>query len=150
MLDQLPTKEELERRKEMRKEQGRKLKELMDKKREEKKKNQEKELADLQHIEQCKQEGIYDVAAFKEEISHRGFSTIEDFNKRLNTLQIKLNVKTETEDEMPPTSSSQALDQKYHLVNIADAFLTPDQLKQKRIQKMQKTAHLMREEKKKV
>ena len=41
------------------------------------------------------------------------------------------------------------MDQKYNLLSIADAFLTPDQLKQKRIQKMQKTAAVLREQKKK-
>ena len=46
-------------------------------------------------------------------------------------------------------SSSQIQDQKYNLLTIADQFLTPDQLKQKRIQKMQKTAANLREEKKK-
>jgi hypothetical protein len=34
-------------------------------------------------------------------------------------------------------------------LGIADQFLTPDQLKQKRIQKMQKTASIIRDEKKK-
>ena len=47
VLELEPTPEELNRRQEMRKEQGRKLKELMAKKREEKTKKQRKELADL-------------------------------------------------------------------------------------------------------
>ena len=40
------------------------------------------------------------------------------------------------------------MDKKYHLLNIADSLLTPEEVKQKRIQKMQKTAALMREDKK--
>lgn len=40
----MPTKDELQRRQEIRKEQGQKLKELMQKKRDEKTKQQEKEL----------------------------------------------------------------------------------------------------------
>lgn len=46
----LPTSEELKKRQEMRKEQGKKLKELMTKKRAEKKKNLENEYADLQSL----------------------------------------------------------------------------------------------------
>lgn len=40
-------------------------------------------------------------------------------------------------------------EEKYNLLDIADEFLTPEQLKMKRIQKMQKTAAVMREERKK-
>jgi len=60
---------------------------------------------------------------------------------------LKLNI-NEVEEPDPQMTHSQAMDNKYHLLSIADAFLTPDQIKQKRIQKMQKTAALIREEKK--
>lgn len=46
----LPTSDELKKRQEMRKEQGKKLKELMAKKRAEKKKTMENEYADLQSL----------------------------------------------------------------------------------------------------
>ena len=46
----MPTSEELKKRQEMRKEQGQKLKELMARKRTEKKKNMENELVDLQSL----------------------------------------------------------------------------------------------------
>ena len=62
---------------------------------------------------------------------------------------LKLNVKKDEEQENQNLSNSQLLDQKYNLLNTADAFLTPEQLKMKRIQKMQKTAAILREEKKK-
>lgn len=59
---------------------------------------------------------------------------------------LKLNVNQNFEDQEEMTMS-QLIDKKYNLVSIADTFLTQDQLKQKRIQKMQMTAHLIREEK---
>jgi hypothetical protein len=37
---------------------------------------------------------------------------------------------------------------KFNLLEIADEFLSPEELKKKRIQKMQKTAAQMREERK--
>lgn len=52
----------------MRREQGRKLKELMQKKREEKTKQQEKELTELQQLEQTKIDGVLDAQAFREEV----------------------------------------------------------------------------------
>ena len=47
----MPTPEELQRRHEMRKEQGKKLKELLQKKREEKNKKLHDELKDLEQVE---------------------------------------------------------------------------------------------------
>lgn len=44
-------------------------------------------------------------------------------------------------------SKEDAVD-KYHLLDIADEFLKPEEVKQKRIQKMHKTAHTMREKRK--
>lgn len=49
--ENMPTTEELQRRHEMRKEQGKKLKELLQKKREEKNKKLHDELKDLEQIE---------------------------------------------------------------------------------------------------
>ena len=53
----MPTSDELKKRQEMRKEQGKKLKELMAKKRAEKKKAMETELADLQSLQSLKDTG---------------------------------------------------------------------------------------------
>lgn len=50
----MPSQEELQRRHEMRKEQGRKLKEMMQKKREEKNKKLQDELRDLENIQSGK------------------------------------------------------------------------------------------------
>lgn len=131
----------------MRREQGRKLKELMQKKREDKAKLLHQELSELQQVEQGKLDGSLDLISYKEELSHRGFGSTDDFQKRISSLMLKLNI-NEVEEPDPQMTHSQAMDNKYHLLSIADAFLTPDQIKQKRIQKMQKTAALIREEKK--
>lgn len=114
----------------------------MQKKREEKTNAMQAELSDLQHLEQAKQDGTLDLANFKEELSHRNINSIEEFQKKINSLMVKLNIKQDQPDE-------DLKEQKYNLLSIADAFLTPEQLKQKRVQKMQKTAALIREEKRK-
>ena len=69
--------------------------------------------------------------------------SLDDLLKRISHLKIKLNIDQET-------GQGETTEQKYHLLERADQMLTPDELKVKRIQKMQKTAALIREEKKKV
>lgn len=95
----------------MRREQGRKLKELMAKKREQKNKLLETELEDLQQLEQAKIDGSLDLVSFKEELSHRGHGSTEDFNKRISALMLKLDLK-QTLDAEPEAqlTNSQALD----------------------------------------
>jgi hypothetical protein len=131
----------------MRKEQGCKLKEMMQKKREEKNQKLQDELDSLNQILFGKQDGSLDVQAFKEEIQNRGFNTVEAFYDKVNHLKLKLNIKKEEQEDL---THSQLMEQKYHLLDIADTLLTADQLKRKRIQKMQKTAATLRENKKKV
>jgi hypothetical protein len=65
MID-APTEDELKKRHEMRKEQGQKLKEIMQRKREEKKRKMEVELADLQSLESLREQN--DMQGFKEEL----------------------------------------------------------------------------------
>ena len=67
----------------MRKEQGRKLKERMQKKREDKIKSMQDELNDLQNLEKSRQLGQLDLQAFREEIQHRGLSSLDDCKKRI-------------------------------------------------------------------
>jgi len=110
----------------MRKEQGQKLKEIMQRKREEKKRKMEDELADLQSLESLREQN--DMQNFKEEIQHRGCNNFEDYKKKVRLLQIKLNIKT-AEVAKPD-------EEKYNLIEIADEFLSPEELKRKRIQKM--------------
>ena len=65
----------------------------MAKKREDKLKHLEIELSDLHQIEQGRVDGSLDLATFREELSHRGFQSTDDFQKRINTLMLKLGVK---------------------------------------------------------
>ena len=123
----------------MRKEQGQKLKELMARKRAEKKKNMENELADLQSLQSLREANQNSM--FKEEILTRGFQTFEGYQKRIKFLQVKLGIQVEEIKEEEKD--------KFALLDIADEFLKPDQLKQKRILKMHKTAQKMRDQRKK-
>ena len=67
----------------MRKEQGRKLKERMQKKRDEKTKKLQDELSDLENLEKSRQLAHFDLIAFREEISHRGIHSLDDFKKKI-------------------------------------------------------------------
>lgn len=102
----------------MRKEQGKKLKELMARKRAEKKKLLENELADLSSLESLKTEK----EAFKEELATRGFKTVEAYTKRIKFLNVKLGIEQPEEEEEIDKN-------RYSLLEIADEFLKPDQLK---------------------
>ena len=90
--EQTPSSEELQKRQQMRIEQGQKLKELMAKKREDKLKVMQRELDDLQQVEQSKISSALDQQGFKDELSHRGFQSADDFFKRINHLMLKLNI----------------------------------------------------------
>lgn len=114
----------------------------MARKRAEKKKAMEIELADLQSLQTLRETG--QSQAFKEEIQTRNLASIESYQKRIKFLSVKLGV-TVKEDEADQTESKD----KYALLDIADEFLKPEQLKQKRILKMHKTASIMREKRKK-
>ena len=126
----LPSSEELKKRQEMRKEQGQKLKELMARKRAEKKKNMENEYADLQSLQSLKDSGQN--KEFKEELESRQLQNHDAYVKRVKFLGVKLGLQVE--------ESKEEAGDKYHLLDIADEFLKPEEVKQKRIQKMHKTA----------
>ncbi len=114
----LPSEEEVKHRQEMRKEQGRRLKEYMQKKREEKKSQMTQEYDELKSIEKLKEN---DRDAFKECMLARGFEKYEELRKRIRVLAQKLGLKeegTEKEEE-----------EKYNLLAVPDDKLTPDQLK---------------------
>ena len=88
--EQLPTAEELKKRQEQRREQGRKLKEMNAAKREQKKKAFETELADLESLR-----SINDNKLFKEEILARNLANHENYLKRIKFLQVKLGIYVE-------------------------------------------------------
>jgi len=88
----LPSEEEVKRRQEIRKEQGRRLKEYMQKKREEKKIAMQQEFDELKSIEKLKEN---DKDAFKECMLARGFEKAQEFEKRIQILAQKLGIKLE-------------------------------------------------------
>ena len=81
---------------------------------------------------------MLDSNQFREELTHRGFKNTEEFQKKVLMLKVKLGMGPEL-DSSP--------EKKFHLLDIDDRELTPEQLKQKRIQKMQKSAAVLREQK---
>ena len=80
----------------------------------------ETELADLQSLSSLQPNEL------KEELEQRQIEP-KEYEKRIRILQVKLGIA----EEIQP---------KFDLINQNDEFLTPEQLKQKRIQKMHKTA----------
>ena len=105
----------------------------MAKKREERVRQMQKELHDLQQIEESKANGTLDLASFREELAHRAIASTEEFHKKIQTLMVKLKIKTDEAEPDENLTSSQIMDKKYHLLNIADSLLTPEEVKQKRI-----------------
>jgi len=113
---------------------------MMARKRAEKKKAMEIELADLQSLQSLRDTN--QTLQFKEEIQSRNLANLESYQKRIKFLSMKLGIATTQPDD-------KTSDDKYALLDIADEFLKPEQLKQKRILKMHKTASVMREKRKK-
>ena len=109
----------------------------MARKRAEKKRKMEEEYADLSSLQSLKDTG--DTQSFKEELSSRGINSHDAYVKKVKLLAVKLGI------EKTPVEESK---DKYHLLDIADEFLKPEEIKQKRIQKMHKTASEMREKRK--
>jgi hypothetical protein len=99
----------------------------------------EEELVDLQSLESLREQN--DLQGFKEEIQHRGLTSFDDYKKKIRFLQMKLGLKV-------ATTEAKTEEERFNLLDIADEFLSPEELKRKRIQKMQKTATAMREERK--
>ena len=102
----------------------------MARKRAEKKKNMENEYADLQSLQSLRDNG--DNKSFRDELDNRNLQNYDSYVKRVKFLALKLGIQTEDE--------SKKEENKYALLDIADEFLKPDEIKQKRIQKMHKTA----------
>jgi len=142
-FDIVLTEEELRKKQEMRKEQSRRLREIMQKKREEKVKNMEKELEELEKIMQIKG---YDKYQFDEALLNKGFTSEDELQKRINKIFLKINFNNEQRDQNERIEE----DKRWPLLNIADEDLTPEQIKTKRIQKMQRNAFLTRLEKREI
>ena len=92
----------------------------MARKRAEKKKNMENEYADLQSLSSLREAG--DNKSFRDELEHRGLANYDAYLKRVKFLALKLGLEVEEQDE-------RAEENKYHLLEIADEFLKPEEIK---------------------
>lgn len=143
-VDIVLTEEEVTRKQEMRKEQSRRLRELMQKKREENVRNMEKELEELEQIMQIK---AHDKYQFKEAVLSKGFTSEDELQKKINKIFMKINFNKEEKQEQ-----NERIDEnkRWPLLNIPDEDLTDEQIKTKRIHKMQRNAYLTRLEKREI
>lgn len=100
--------------------------------------------ADQQHPQDVEKEahgqGTQGVDQIKEELKKRGIACVKELVEQIDHLEVKLNLKQKkvlTDAE------------KYDLIDRPDEELTEEQLKRKRVQKMQKSSSIAREEKRK-
>jgi actin-related protein 5 len=136
--ENLYTEEDLRRKSEMRKEQSKRLRELMQKKREENLRQLGIELVELNQLMTLK-DG--ERLQFEEAIQSRGFTCEEELQKRINKIYLKINFNQKNEEEKID------VEKRWPYLNIPDEDLTEEQIRMKKIQKMQKQAHLNRLEK---
>jgi len=132
--------EEIKRKQEMRHEQGQRLRELVQKKRDDKLKSMERELEELEKLLFLKETDKYQ---FEETLLSNGFTNQEELQKRINKILTKINNNKDSKDEEVIVEE----DKKWPLLNIPDEDLSEEQMRSKRIQKMQRSAYLTRLEK---
>jgi len=130
-----PTEEDQKRKEAMRKEQGQRLREINQKKREEKQKKFTKELSILEVHENNRS-----LEEDKAKLADLGFDSMEDLLEKIEYLREKLGITIKEEKKE---------EEKWPLINIDDSQLDDEQKKLKRIQKMQKSSYLKRMEKRK-
>jgi actin-related protein 5 len=133
------TDEEMRKKQDLRKEQSKRLREIMQKKREENLKAIEKELEELEAVSQLRDKDQYQ---FEEALLAKGYATYEELQKRINKIFIKINFNKEAREEERFDE-----EKRWPLLNIPDEDLSEEQIKMKRIQKMQRNAYLTRLEK---
>lgn len=146
------TEEDMKRKQEVRKEQSRRLRELMQKKREENLRNLEKELQELEVVSELRSGDKYQ---FEEALLSKGYATYEELQNRINKIFLKINFnkesngKVEGQDNIVTHQNDEKFDEekRWPLLNITDEDLTDEQLKMKKIQKMQRQAYISRLEK---
>ena len=139
----IPTEEEIKKTQEQRKEQSQRLKEIMQKKREENIRNLQIELESLEQIAQLKDTDKFQL---DEELTNAGYASYDELMKRINKINRKLNIDISTNKDNVNKEEID-IDKRWPLLLIQDEDLTSDQIKMKRIQKMQKKAYLSRLEK---
>ena len=135
------TQEELKAKQEAKNEQIRRLREIMKKKREENYKNMKIELEQLEKMISLKEQ---DKFKFEEMLTNTGYENAEEILQRINKLNAKLN----NDIHHLENSQPQDIESRWNLLSMPDEDLTEEQIKMKRIQKMQKNAYYSRLEKK--
>ena len=133
--------EELKAKQEAKNEQIRRLREIMKKKREENYKNMRIELEQLEKMISLKEQ---DKFKFEEMLTNTGYESAEEIMQRINKLNAKLNNDIQHLDNTQPED----IESRWNLLSMPDEDLTEEQIKMKRIQKMQKNAYYSRLEKK--
>ena len=135
------TQEELKAKQEAKNEQIRRLREIMKKKREENYKNMQIELEQLEKMIALKDQ---DKFKFEEMLTNTGYESAEEIIQRINKLNTKLNNDIHHLENTQPED----IESRWNLLSMPDEDLTEEQIKMKRIQKMQKNAYYSRLEKK--
>ena len=133
--------EELKAKQEAKNEQIRRLREIMKKKREENYKNMRIELEQLEKMISLKEQ---DKFKFEEMLTNTGYESAEEIMQRINKLNAKLNNDIHHLENTQPED----IESRWNLLSMPDEDLTEEQIKMKRIQKMQKNAYYSRLEKK--
>lgn len=129
VMQQQPSEDEIRKKQQQKKEQGRKLKEIALKKSEEKRKLALNELEELESFISSVRRNS---SEFTEGLSARGIENYDELKRKINSLRIRLNLEVDESE-------------KYNLLMIPDEELSPDLIKQKRIQKIQKSAREARD-----
>ena len=137
------TKEELKAKKEARNEQIKRLREITKKKREENYKNMKIELEQLEKMIAMKD---VDKFKFEEILTNTGYESAEEIQQRINKLNAKLNNDIHNLEQSQPED----IESRWYLLSMPDEDLTEEQIKMKRIQKMQKNAYYSRLEKREI
>jgi len=135
------TQEELKAKQEAKNEQIRRFREIMKKRREENYKNMQIELEQLEKMIALKDQ---DKFKFDEMLTNTGYESAEEIIQRINKLSAKLNNDIHHLENTQPED----IESRWNLLSMPDEDLTEEQIKMKRIQKMQKNAYYSRLEKK--
>ena len=135
------TQEELKAKQEAKNEQILRFREIMKKRREENYKNMQIELEQLEKMIALKDQ---DKFKFEEMLTNTGYESAEEIIQRINKLSAKLNNDIHHLENTQPED----IESRWNLLSMPDEDLTEEQIKMKRIQKMQKNAYYSRLEKK--
>lgn len=140
--------EEIKKKEEMRIEQGLRLKEILNKKREEKLIKKKEELSNLTLFIESKKS--YSEDDFLEEVQSKGFENEKELLDCINKLKETINKSNFNQDQQIEDDEMEVINdkEKWPLIDVPDEELDESQIKLKRIQKMQRSGYYARLEKK--